>query len=569
MEGQAFLEELKALANAEDLLEVGRAINELKVKFEDYTIEQERLLQIAQMEAQEKGETAPENPELFQLKEAFHEAYKEYRANRKVVVDQKNEVEASNLAAKRSLIQKLKDVIQNEENIGAAFGSLKEIQEKWKTIGDIPRDKRDDIQAEYSKLNEDFFYNINIYKQLKDHDLHRNSQMKNAVILELEKLDSETSIKEVEHKLKALQHDWEDIGPVTNEEWEALKEKYWTVVRKNYDRINAYFEERRNTLQKNLELKQELLAKTTTLVNELPNDLDVKGWDQKTTDLLAIQEDWKKVGFGPKKENEEVWKAFRTQCDLFFAKKKEFFGEIQDEYNKIAEQKQVLINEAKELEGSTDWKNTANKLKQLQIRWKKLGHAGQRNEQKLWKEFRGACDAFFNNREAHFKQKDAEFEGNLTAKKALVAKIEAFKLPADSKEAITSLQQFATDFAAIGHVPMKEKDGIYNQYKKALDQHYAALKLEGTEKEKVMFKAKLDTLAGAPDASRLYSREKQDLRAKIDQLKGDIIQFENNLGFFANSKGADALKQDVMKKIDKAKSEIESIKAKIKMIPNE
>lgn len=569
MEGQAFLDELKALTASEDILEVGRAINELKVKFEDYTIEQERLLQIAQLDAQEKGETVPENPELFLLKESFHELYKEYRAKRKVIVDQKNEVEAANLATKRSLIHKLKDVIQNEENIGAAFGSLKEIQEKWKTIGDIPREKRDEVQTEYSKLIEDFFYNINIYKQLKDHDLHRNSQMKNAVILELEKLDEESNIKELEHKLKALQHDWEDIGPVTNEEWEALKEKYWTVVRKNYDRINAYFEERRNALQKNIELKQALLAKTTTFVAELPEQLDVKGWDQKTAELLAIQEEWKQIGFGPKKENEEVWKAFRTQCDLFFAKKKEFFGDIQEEYNKIAVQKQGLIEEAKQLEQSTDWKNTANKLKQLQVRWKKLGHSGQRNEQKLWKEFRSCCDAFFNNRETHFKQMDAEFEGNLAAKKELVAKIEAFKLPADSKEAITSLQQFANDFAAIGRVPMKEKDAVYNQYKKALDQHYAALKLEGAEKEKVMFKAKLDTLAGSPDSSRLFSREKQDLRAKIDQLRGDIIQFENNLGFFANSKGADALKQDVMKKIDKAKSEIESIKAKIKMIPNE
>lgn len=569
MEGQAFLEELKALTASEQVLEVSKAVNELKVKFEDYTIEQERLLQIAQMEAQEKGETIPDNPELMQLKESFLEEFKSYRVKRKLAVDHKNDFEATNLAAKRAMIVKLKEVIANEENIGAAFGALKEIQEKWKTVGDIPRDKRDEVQAEYSKLIEDFFYNINIYKQLKEHDLHRNSQMKNAVILELEKLDQETNNKELEHKLKALQHDWEDIGPVTNEEWEALKEKYWSLVRKNYDRINAFYEERRAALQKNIELKNELLAKTTEFVSDLPENLDVKGWEQKTTELLAIQEEWKTIGFGPKKENEEVWKGFRAQCDLFFAKKKEFFGEIQEVHNKIADKKQELIQEARQLESSTDWKNTANKLKQLQARWKQLGHSGQRNEQKLWKEFRTSCDAFFNNREAHFKQMDAEFEGNLTAKKELVATIETFILPTDSKEAIAALQKFASDFAAIGRVPMKEKDAIYSQYKKALDQHYAALKLEGTEKEKVMFKAKLDTLAGSADSSRLFSREKQDLRTKIDQLKSDIIQFENNLGFFANSKGADALKQDVLKKIDKAKAEIESIKAKIKMIPNE
>lgn len=569
MENTAFLDELKALTASEDLLAVSREVNELSAHFEDYMIEQERLLQVAQLEAQERGEEVPENPTLFDLKQAFFEELKQYREKKKTVLDQKNAEEETNLIKKKALIQRLRDVIQNEENIGAAFGALKEIQESWKLIGDIPRQKRDEVQSDYSKLIEDFFYNINIYKQLKEHDLHRNTQMKRDVVTRLQELEKMESVKEVEHHLKALQNEWEDIGPVENEEWEALKESYWTAVRACYDRINHFYEERRSVLHENLTKKQELLQTITDFVAQLPNDLDQKGWEHKTAEVLQFQEDWKKIGFGPKKENEEIWKAFRGQCDVFFGRKKEFYGELQHEFDAVAEAKKKLIDKAMQLKDSTNWKETANQLVQLQKQWKQLGNAGQRYEQKLWKQFRGACDTFFNNRQKHFEQEDAEFEGNLAKKKELVAKIEAYQLPGDKKQALEDLKTFAQEFAEIGKVPMKEKDVVYEAYKKALDTHYAALKLDGDEKHKIMFQAKIDTLSGSPDAARLFAREKADLRKRIDQLRSDIIQFENNLGFFANSKGADALKKDVEKKVEKAKEEIEAIKLKIKMIPNE
>lgn len=569
MESTAFLEELKTLTSQEDLISAGREVNELSSKFEDYVIEEERKLQIAQLDAREKGEEIPENPELNQLKEAFREELKSFREKRKALLDARNTEETTNLSRKKALINKLRDIIQNEENIGAAFGALKEIQETWKEIGDIPREKRDDIQSEYSRLIEDFFYNINIYKQLKDHDLKRNTQMKQQVVVKLKELESVSSIKEVEQQLKALQNDWEDIGPVNNDDWELLKDEYWKAVHACYSKINAHYEEQRTVLAKNLELKQELLADLTAAVDTIPQETDVKFWDETTVKILRFQEDWKKIGFGPRKENEEVWQAFRAQCDRFFSLKKEFFSEIQKEFDKIADKKKELIEKANELKDSTDWKDTANQLVNLQKQWKTLGNSGQRNEQRLWKQFRSACDVFFDNRQKHFEAADAEFENNLKAKNEIIAKISAYEISGDKKQALADLKQFASDFNAVGKVPIKQKDSVYNAFKSALDKHYNDLKLEGDEKNKVMFQARLDTLAGSPDSGRLFAREKAELRKKIDHLQQEVLQLENNLGFFANSKGADALKKEVEKKIERAKEEILALRQKIKLIPNE
>lgn len=569
MENTAFLEELKALTAQENLISINREVNELRTKFEDYVIEEERKLQIAQLDAQDKGEAIPENLELVTLKEDFHAELKDFKERRKVVVEARNAEQTANLAKKNAMIARLRTIIQNEENIGAAFGGLKEIQENWKEVGDIPREKRDEIQTEYSRLIEDFFYNINIYKQLKEHDLHRNTQLKLTIIEKLQALDKVTSVKEVEQQLKALQNDWEDVGPVSNDEWDVMKDNYWKAVKLAYDRINVYFEERRTKLQENLNQKIELVAEITAYVEALPAELDKSAWDSSTSKILEFQEAWKKIGFGPKKENEEVWKAFRAQCDQFFARKKEFFGELQQELDVIAQQKVKLIEKADALKDSTDWKETANKIIQLQKDWKNAGHSGQKNEQKLWKHFRGACDAFFNSRQKHFEAADAEFEGNLKLKEELITKIEAYKASDDKKQVLADLKQFSADFAAIGKVPMKVKDTVYNRYKSTLDKIYEGLKLEGDEKNRIMFQAKMDTLSGSSDSSRMFTNEKASLRKQIETIKGEINQLENNLGFFAKSKGADALKLDVQKKIDKAQQEIDSIKQKIKMIPNE
>jgi len=569
MESTDFIERLKELAANEDVLAVSQEVNELRAKFGDFLLEEERKAQVAKLEAEERGEEAPEVDGDFG-KEAFYEIFDLYKTARKAAKEDKKATQEQNLQQKHGLIARLKDVVQNEENIGAAFAAFKEVQEEWKTIGDIPRDKRNDIQSEYSKLIEDFFYNIKIYKELKDHDFHRNHQMKLELIEKLKRLVEVKSIKEVEIQLKALQNDWEDIGPVPNEKWEELKDAYWTEVRSVYERINRFYDDRRSEQQENLKNKQAIIDALAPELENMEAWSTVKEWDEKTSLVLDYQKQWKGIGFGPKKENEKIWKEFRALCDKFFDAKKDFFKEANQAFDAVAEKKKALIEKVDAIKDSTDWKETANKIIQLQKDWKKLGHAGRRNEQKLWKAFRAACDHFFAARQAHFDEKDKQFEDNLKIKEALLEKIEAYKLPSEKDAALQDLKAFAKEFNDAGHVPMKSKDAVYKRFKSAMDQHYGALKMEGAEKERVLFQAEIETISSAPNAYRKFQAMRNDIRQQIDREKKEINLLENNLGFFSsNSKGAEALRKDVEKKIDLANQKIDGLKRKLKAIPNE
>lgn len=575
MENIDFLERIKGLTASENLLAIGRDVNELRTKFEDHLLESERKIQVAQLETQENPEahylTELESSlgDLMMLKDSFYAIYSVYKEKKKVAIDARNAFESKNLSEKKTLITRLRETVTSEENIGAAFGTLKDIQDKWKEVGDIPRDNRNDIQAEYSRLLEDFFYNIKIYKDLKDYDFQRNLQLKKDLIAELKQLNTVSSIQEAERTLKKTQNDWNDIGPVPNEEWESLKESYWTEVRSVYEKINRFYDDRRAILQANLEQKKVLLEETRAIVKKKDKNDSSNSWDAMTKDILACQAKWKTIGFGPKKENEEIWKAFRNVCDEFFDAKKKIHSEIQEKHRLLAEKKKELIAKANELKGSTEWVETAKKMKQLQQQWKMIGHSGVKNEQKLWKGFRSACDSFFNSREAFFGLKDKENEANLAAKKELLDAIEKYKPNEDKNIAISDLKKFVENFNAVGHVPVKEKDLIFKAFKALMDVKYSLLKLEGAEMERIMFHAKIEKIKASPNAFGKFRELKLELRKKIDTQIKEVALLENNLGFFASSEGADTLRENVDKKIAKINEKINSIKTQLKLLPNE
>ena len=569
MEKQTFLDELKALVANEDKLSIGRDVNELRTRFDDFVLEDERKKQVAVLESKEKGENVEFEREDDPIRNEFYEVYKEFKSAWSLALDSKKAIQSENLKQKRSLIARLKDLIANEEHIGAAFNAYKEIHEAWKLIGEIEREKRAEVQAEYSKLLEDFFYNMKIYRELKEHDFHRNEQVKLEVIQKIKDLASNESLRDIEGLIKTYQNEWDEIGPVNKDRWEAIKESYLEVVRSVYERINKFYEDKRAVQADNIEKKQILLSKAVELNSTIAEVKTIKEWDEKTQELLSIQEYWKQIGFGPKKENEEVWQLFRTECDSFFAKKKAFFDELRSGFDAIVTQKEQIIAQANQLKESTDWKKTSEQLVALQKKWKNLGNAGQKNEQRLWKDFRSACDAFFNAKQGFYDEQDKLNETNLVAKRELISKIQSYVIAEDKQQALADLKEFTNTFNEIGHVPMKEKDGIYTDFKTAIDAHYKSLKLEGEEKEKVLFQSKIETLKSSPNASKLLDREKADLRKQIDTLKQDVIQYENNLGFFANSKGANDLKKEVEKKIEFSKRKIDEMIRKIKMIPNE
>lgn len=569
MELQHYTDQIVALSQQEDLLQLGRPAGEIKQQFEDLLIELERQEQVKRLDANDAG-TTYEEYDYKPLKEAFFEAYNQFVTKRKAQQQLQQTLETQNLKLKKDLITRLKEVIDNEEKIGTAFQAYKEIHETWKKIGAIPREHRETLQKEYSRLLEIFFYNIKIYKELKDHDYRRNKQLKEDLIFKLKQLRvAALEQRDLESQLHALQDEWEEIGPVQNEDWELMKTSYWEAVRSIYDKINEHYEAQRQVLKANIDAKKKLVADLAARMEDSANWNTFKHWETQTAFVLELQAQWKTIGSGSRKDNEAVYQSFRALCDAFFAAKKNFSKEIDAASQEIVTKKKALIEKAQAFGSSTDWKNTADQLKKLQRQWQEIGSAGQRYENKLWKEFRAACNTFFDARQTHFEGQDAENTQNLTAKLALIEALNSFELPADKQAALAQLRDFQQQFNAIGPVGIKEKQNTYTAFKTRMDDLYKDLKLEGQEKERVFFQAKLEGLLASPDKQRLLQAERQEIRKQIDFLQKDIFTLENNLGFFARSKGADQLRLDVQKKVDAAQEKIQGLKARLKLIPNE
>lgn len=569
MEKLEFVKQLELLTSNEDVLSVSREINELRSQFEDFCLEQDRLKQVALLEAQERGEIVEFTNEPDSLKDHFYSLFNEYKEKRNKISTERKLEQESNLRKKRHLIEKLQNLITSEENIGAAIESYKEIHEAWKSVGAIPREKAQDIQSEFSKLVESFFFNIKIYRELKEHDLRRNLQLKEELVIKINALAQIDKIKEVEALIKVYQNEFDEIGPVITEEWEQLKEKYWTSVKAVYARINDFYEAKREQQKQNLEKKRVLISDLQNFVSTASVYKTVKEWDEATKELMKFQDLWKTTGLASKKENEELWKSFRSECDTFFDLKRTFFKGIEEVYTQISIKKQEIISKANELKSSTDWKQASESLIRLQQNWKKLGSAGPRFEQKLWKDFREACDTFFENKKQFFELEDLKNQENLTAKKELIAAIEKYVISDDKTKVLNDLKEFTNRFNAIGKVPFKEKDVVFQSYKKAIDAVYASIKLEGEEKEKVMFEAHLETLKANPNASKLIEKERKELELVIAKHQQEINQLENNLGFISRSKAGDALRKEVESKISRAKNQIKEFKNKAKLLVNE
>ena len=567
MEKKDFIEQLKMLTSAEDILAVSKSINELRSQFDDFCIEQERISQIAILDTEEQGEIVEVlTDSLEELKSSFYDIYNSYKENRSLFTKELTIQQESNFRKKKSLISQFQELIEKEENIRVAVESYKAIHENWKSIGDVPRENRLDIQTEFSKLIESFFFNIKIYRELKDHDLKRNTQLKKELVGKIDHLLENKSLRLIESQIKLFQNEFDEIGPVNKDEWDTIKSAYWSSVKAVYHKINLFYEEKREFKKENLNLKLSLLEKLTLFISFVSSCDDAKKWENATNELLDIQAEWKRIGSAPKKENEELWSEFRAQCDLFFLAKKKYFDSTRLQYDAISKRKEELIVQLNSVKNSTDWKEAGDKIIRIQQDWKKLGSAGQRNEQKLWKEFRNGCDFFFNSKKVFFEAEDLLNESNLIAKNELITEIQNYVLGDDKSKVIDDLKLFTQRFNMIGKVPFKDKDAVYKLFKSVIDEHYKGIKLEGDEKERVFFEAHIQQLKANPNASKLFEKERRDLELMIAKIQQDVNQLDNNLGFVSRSKSGDAFRKQIEDKINAGKKRISEYKSKIKLL---
>lgn len=464
--------------------------------------------------------------------------------------------EQENLATKKALLEQLRELIAKEENIGTAFQGFNEIGEQWKAVGPIPNQDYRDLQQDYNQLREDFFYHIGIYKELRDHDLRKNAALKRALAADMAAVQRVDSVREAEALVKEYQEKWHEVGPVPREEREEVGDAFWSATRAVYDRINEYYKARRAEHEANLASKEALVAKVRELVKQVDETPDVD-WKEFTDKVLELQQAWKAIGFATKKENERVWQDFRDACNVFFERRNAHYNEVRTAFAKARERKLALIEQAELLANSTDWRPTADKLKALQAQWKEAGHAGRRDENKLWQRFRKACDRFFKARTAAFKEQHAQLAAHVEAKQALIAEIKAFTLSGDREADFASLKEFGNRWVNSGHVPPREYDKLSGQYRAALDEQYAQLKVNDTERKKLVFQSRVQGLAAASDGKERLERERRFVERKIRDLELEVRQREANMSKFSfTSAAGEAMRKTMEQDIDQVRREI-------------
>ena len=510
------------------------------------------------------------DPEKFVLlpddtEEAFKAEMQIIKEKRAKIFLEQEEEKQENLAKKLEIIEKIKAMTTSPEEANQSYNDFKALQQEWKEIKTVPADKANELWRNYQLYVEQFYDLLKLNSEAREYDFKKNLEAKTALCEAAEKLDEEPDVISAFHQLQDLHQQYREIGPVAKE----LREQIWsrfkaasTVINKKHQQ---YFEEIRAKEEKNLELKTALCEKLEAI------DLDAiktaAQWETTTKEVIAMQQEWREIGFAPQKMNVKIFERFRTINDVFFSKKAEFFKELKSQYSSNLEKKQELVKKAQELADSTDWKKTGDKIIALQKEWKTVGVVPRKQGELLWKDFLDACNKFFEARnKANAGTRNTE-HSNLAKKREVVAKLkDLLENPVENVQ--QALQKLTEEYNSIGHVPFKEKDNIYKEYHEVLDKIYKDLHISNAKRRLDNFKNNLKNVA--EKGSDALDNERGRLLRRYDQLRSDITTYENNLGFLnAASKKGNSLVEEMNRKVQKLKDDLELVKQKIKAIDAE
>lgn len=498
----------------------------------------------------------------------FEGLLEQFKKLKKEAEDRLAKDQDKNLEIRKDIISKIGDLSKLSDNVGAAVKKLQELQTQWKETGAVSPHKYKEVQSEYSKAIEDFYFNLKIYRELQEHDLKRNFELKLEIIEKVKTLQNTTNIKEAEHSIKALRNEWEEIGPVPNEKWEELKTTYRNSLDEIYAKIKTYYKGIEAKKEDNLKSKQDLIEKVKGIVANI--DLkSASAWNAKTEEIIQVQNEWKSVGRTTEKDNEKIWGEFRELCDSFFDAKKEFFAGLSEKFAENRKLKSDIIQRAEALKTSTDWHKTSQQLIKLQEEWKKYPSNGDKEEPKLFARFRKACNAFFDAQKAHYENIDAAYEGNLVVKEELLAKLNAFRLTDDLNANRATLKDFTASWNAAGLVPMKDKKRLNDAFYNRIDELYNNLSISKSEKASIQYQSKIDRFLATENPKEALTKEADFLKKQMDEINNTIRTYENNLGFFKHAKSDNPLLKDVNDKISFEKQKLEEFNAKRKMVTQE
>lgn len=525
-------------------------------------------LHLAQREEEQKAYMeAGGDPEKYQVQpdeqeEEFKAEMTLIKEKRAKIHQQQEQEKKENLKRKEEIIEKIKSMTTSPDAANKAYQEFKALQQEWKEIKLVPAEKLNELWRNYQLYVEQFYDLLNLNREAREYDFKKNYEIKTKLCEEAEKLAEEPDVISAFHQLQELHQQYRETGPVARE----LREEIWkrfkaasTIINKKHQQ---HFEQLRAKEEENLEKKTALCEKVEAIAQE--ENKNAADWEKHTKEIIAIQTEWKTIGFAPQKMNVKIFERFRASCDEFFGRKAEFFKDLKARFSENAEKKKALVEKAKELSESTDWKSTSEQLVNLQKEWKTIGMVQKRLGDQLWNEFIGACNKFFEARnEANAGSRNEEHQ-NLGKKKEIIAQLKALLTEAkeDAQEKVWELME---QYNQTGHVPFKEKDKIYKQYRDVLDNLHKEFNLSVASQRLDRFRSNLKNMARRGE--EIIDNERGRLMRQYEQMKSEIITYENNLGFLnASSKKGNSLVDEMNKKVGKLKEELEMIKQKIKAI---
>lgn len=475
---------------------------------------------------------------------AVYADYKKERAEFNRVQEAKRE---ENLTAKKAIIEELKALVEKDEDASASFPAFRELQNRWREAGPVPVNAYRDINDTYQFYVEKFYDMVKISRDLRDLDFQKNLEAKEKFCEAAEKLAENENVVNAFHELQKLHEQWKEFGPVAKEKRDDIWNRFKAATAVINKRYQAHFEGQKEEQLANLAAKQALCEQVEEIAaKEIASSSE---WNELSRKIQDIQEQWRKIGFATRKENQKIYDRFRAACDAFYSHKRDYYNQFKDSMNTNLEKKMSIIEKAEALKSSTEWKKATDQFIELQKQWKEIGAVPRKKSEQIWKRFRAACDEFFAERDKNAKPEN-DFYGNLKAKKKLIEEIQAY-VPSDDEAANTeALNAFSERWQAIGHVPFKEKDNINDAYRAAIREKFPSAQSPRRQQG-----------SRGPKGPRT---ERDILLEKYRQLQQDVTTYENNIGFFSASKNSEPLIKQMQERIDQAKAELKELEQKIR-----
>lgn len=498
-------------------------------------------------------------PAADPLENKFKEIMSSIKEKRSEMAAEAEREKEDNLAKKLQILDKMKDLIENSDDTGKIYNEFKELQQQWNDIKQVPIGKVNELWKSYQLYTEKFYDMVKLNNEFREYDFKKNLEQKTKLCEAAEKLAAEDDVVSAFHQLQNLHQEFRNIGPVAKE----LRESIWARFKAASTAINRrhqqHFEELKEKEQNNLDQK--------TVICEIAEAMEYDtfktfaDWEDKTKEILALQAKWKTIGYAPQKMNVKIFERFRAACDEFFKRKAAFYKDIKNSMAENLEKKKALCEKAEALKDSTNWKATAEILTKLQKEWKTIGPVSKKHSDAVWKRFIGACDHFFAQKnKANSSQRSVESD-NMAKKENIISQLHEIEKAENEDESVADkIRGLIKEWNGIGHVPFKEKDRLYNDFHSTVDRLFAKLNITASEKKLSSFKSNLSS------GNNLY-RDREKLVRTYEGLKNDIQTYENNLGFLTSaSKKGNSLVQDIQRKIERLKGDMELVTKKIAAI---